>query len=57
MGLFRLLFWVVVIFVVIWIWCRFISIFKSIRFFEDVVAFMVRCAYCGVHVLKVQVLN
>ena len=49
MGLFRLLFWVAVIFAAIWIWRRFISKAKSTRPTEDAAAPMVRCAHCGVH--------
>ena len=57
MGLFRLLFWVAVIFAAIWIWRRFISTPKSTRPPEDAAAPMVRCAHCGVHVPKPQALS
>ena len=57
MGLFRLLFWVAIIFAAIWIWRRFISKAKSPRPTEDAAAPMVRCAHCGVHIPKAQALS
>ncbi|ARS47795.1 PP0621 family protein [Ectopseudomonas hydrolytica] len=59
MGLFRLLFWVAVIFAAIWIWRRFISQPKRPRPSEDkhTAAPMVRCAHCGVHVPQSQALS
>ena len=57
MGLFRLLFWVAIIFAAIWIWRRFISQPKRTRAAEDAAAPMVRCAHCGVHIPKAQALS
>ena len=57
MGLFRLLFWVTIIFAAIWIWRRFISQPKRTRAAEDAAAPMVRCAHCGVHIPKAQALS
>ncbi|WP_212630594.1 PP0621 family protein [Pseudomonas sp. KB-10] len=57
MGLFRLLFWIAVIFAAIWIWRRYISKPKSTRPAEGAAAPMVRCAHCGVHVPKPQALS
>ena len=51
MGLFRLLFWIAIIFAAIWVWRRYISAPKrpSQAQREDEPAPMVRCAHCGVH--------
>ncbi|ERI54415.1 PP0621 family protein [Pseudomonas sp. NPDC077186] len=57
MGLFRLLFWIAVIFAAIWIWRRFVSKPKRPRPREDAAAPMVRCAHCGVHVPQSQALS
>lgn len=57
MGLFRLLFWVAIIFAAIWIWRRFISQPKRTHAAEDAAAPMVRCAHCGVHIPKAQALS
>ncbi|HBZ95508.1 MAG TPA: hypothetical protein DEO91_17975 [Pseudomonas sp.] len=57
MGLFRLLFWVAVIFAAIWIWRRYISKPERTRPTEGAAAPMVRCAHCGVHVPKPQALS
>ncbi|MBA4242940.1 Apq12 family protein [Pseudomonas sp. KHPS1] len=59
MGLFRLLFWVAVIFAAIWIWRRFIRQPKRPRPSEDkhTAPPMVRCAHCGVHVPQSQALS
>ncbi|MFV3090633.1 PP0621 family protein [Pseudomonas sp. GW6] len=57
MGLFRLLFWVAVIFAAIWIWRRFISKAKPTRPTEGAAAPMVRCENCGVHIPKTQALS
>lgn len=57
MGLFRLLFWVAIIFAGIWIWRRFVSNARKPRPREDAAAPMVRCAHCGVHIPKTQALS
>lgn len=59
MGLFRLLFWIAIIFAAIWVWRRYISKPKRPRPQprEDAAAPMVRCAHCGVHVPKAQALS
>lgn len=57
MGLFRLLFWVAIIFAAVWIWRRFISAPKRPPAPENPAAPMVRCAHCGVHVPKTQALS
>ena len=57
MGLFRLLFWVAILFAAIWVWRRFISKPKRTRTTEDAAAPMVRCAHCGVHIPKAQALS
>ncbi len=57
MGLFRLLFWVAILFAAIWVWRRFISTAKRTRTREDAAAPMVRCAHCGVHIPKVRALS
>ncbi|VEE14489.1 PP0621 family protein [Ectopseudomonas mendocina] len=57
MGLFRLLFWIAVIFAAVWIWRRYMSKPKSTRPTEAAAAPMVRCAHCGVHVPKPQALS
>lgn len=56
MGLFRLLFWIAIIVLAVWIWRRFIGKPKRPRAREDA-APMVRCAHCGVHVPKTQALS
>ncbi|MES2820544.1 MAG: PP0621 family protein [Pseudomonadota bacterium] len=49
MGLFRLLFWVAMVFAAIWLWRRLSQ--KGRRAPEQaVVAPMVRCSQCGIHV-------
>ncbi|HEY1029354.1 MAG TPA: PP0621 family protein [Pseudomonas sp.] len=59
MGLFRLLFWIAIIFAAIWVWRRYISAPKrpgqAQR--EDEPAPMVRCAHCGVHIPQTQALT
>lgn len=59
MGLFRLLFWVAVIFAAIWIWRRYISGPKrpSRNTTGEEASPMVRCAHCGVHVPQHQALG
>jgi uncharacterized protein len=51
-GMFRLLFWIVVIFAAIWLWRRFKtpSTPRSQPRQQDETQPMVRCAQCGVHV-------
>ncbi|MCW3147197.1 PP0621 family protein [Stutzerimonas stutzeri] len=48
MGLFRLLFWIALIAVAIWLWRRMVR--KPVRRKPEPSALpMVRCAHCGVH--------
>lgn len=52
MGLFRLLFWIAIIFAAIWLWRRYVSPPKKRQRAEpeaDINTPMVRCAHCGVH--------
>ena len=59
MGLFRLLFWIAIIFAAIWVWRRYISAPKRPRQppREDEPAPMVRCAHCGVHIPQTEALT
>lgn len=51
MGLFRLLFWIAIIFAAIWVWRRFFSASRKRQAPPpaETPAPMVRCAHCGVH--------
>lgn len=52
MGLFRLLFWVVLIAAGFWLWRRLTR--KPARKAEPDTLPMVRCAHCGIHVPREQ---
>lgn len=50
MGLFRLLFWIVLIAAAVWLWRRVTSKPAAPKETEQATLTMVRCAHCGVHV-------
>ncbi|UUD65643.1 hypothetical protein D16iCDA_08300 [Pseudomonas seleniipraecipitans] len=51
MGLFRLLFWIAIIFAAIWVWRRFFGVARKRAAPPPAQAStpMVRCAHCGIH--------
>lgn len=50
MGLFRLLFWIALIVVAIWLWRRLVKPRPDAPRSTSEAPPMVRCAHCGVHV-------
>lgn len=56
MGLFRLLFWIILIAAAFWLWRRLTSKPSAPKRTEQPTLAMVRCAQCGVHVPRDQAL-
>nr|MBF0681790.1 hypothetical protein [Pseudomonas sp.] len=58
MGLFRLLFWIILIAAAFWLWRRFVGKRPSGKADQDQSTLpMVRCAQCGVHLPRTQALQ
>lgn len=57
MGLFRLLFWIILIAAAFWLWRRLTSKPKSTHQPQQKTLPMVRCAECGVHLPREQALQ
>lgn len=57
MGLFRLLFWIILIAAAFWLWRRLTSKPKSSHQPQQTTVPMVRCAECGVHLPREQALQ
>lgn len=57
MGLFRLLFWIILIAAAFWLWRRIMRKRPHDKKAEQTTLPMVRCAQCGVHVPRAQALQ
>ena len=57
MGLFRLLFWIILIAAAFWLWRRLTSKPKTTGKAQQTTVMMVRCAHCGVHLPREQALQ
>ncbi|MCQ4311011.1 hypothetical protein NAV33_03750 [Pseudomonas stutzeri] len=57
MGLFRLLFWIILIAAAFWLWRRLVSKPANINKPQQTTVTMVRCAQCGVHLPREQALQ
>lgn len=57
MGLFRLLFWIILIATAFWLWRRLTSKRTTTRKPEQPTLPMVRCAQCGIHLPRDQALQ
>ena len=57
MGLFRLLFWIILIAAAIWLWRRLTNKPTSTGKPQQTTVTMVRCAECGVHLPREQALQ
>lgn len=57
MGLFRLLFWIILIAAAFWLWRRLTSKPKTPDQPQQTTVPMVRCAECGVHLPREQALQ
>lgn len=57
MGLFRLLFWIILIAAAFWLWRRFMRKSSKAKKATQTTLPMVRCAQCGVHVPRTQALQ
>lgn len=57
MGLFRLLFWIILIAAAFWLWRRLTSKPKATNKPQQTTVMMVRCAHCGVHLPREQALQ
>jgi uncharacterized protein len=57
MGLFRLLFWIVLIVAAFWLWRRLTSKPTTTRKPQETTVMTVRCAQCGVHLPREQALQ
>ena len=57
MGLFRLLFWIILIAAAFWLWRRIMHKGSKAKKSTQTTLPMVRCAQCGVHVPRTQALQ
>ena len=57
MGLFRLLFWIILIAAAFWLWRRLSSKLTTTNKPHEITVTTVRCAQCGVHLPREQALQ